>query len=255
MPYSRKRKSTTIVRRPTYRGKRRRAPTRRNKYVSRAIAGGNQRFKWRVTTPMTSDASGRLLLGFNANGAVDNTVDVDACVISNNDVPVQLNVTGTGALLALYEQVRISGIKVQYVPSVPNEAAAAAFQPMYSSADRDGHDGPVTLSAFGTGSAIENPSFKIHNLQRPWTRYWRTTKYGLRNKTPAIVGGSSTAPDIAFSNQNIWGQWHDCSKSLFDTNAAHGSQLALVASGLLASTNYGTAIITLYTQYKDRQTL
>lgn len=205
--------------------------------------------KSRVVVLCTTDSNGDYVLGINCNGVLGTTVDVDACVILNNGVGASMG-SAASKLAEIYQMGRCSGVKIQWIPQIPNDTTAS-FKPCYITTDRDGFEG-TALPPFGATQALEDEKVKVYNWQRPWKKFFRTAHYKVNTKIPTLVVGSASAPTTASFNQNIWGQWHLATNSLYDTNAAQGCHIVVAVPGSTADTVYGTFIVTVYSKWSDR---
>lgn len=125
---------------------------------------------------------------------------------------------------ALYDLYKVHALKVQYVPSKPNDTyTTTAFAPLYIV-----HDIDNTGSALASvNAAIEYSNMKVMNMYRPWKYYRKVPTTTNQQKTVGVYNTVGTPINVgAF-------QWY--------------------GTGYDISDNYGTMIFTMYTTFKNRR--
>lgn len=125
----------------------------------------------------------------------------------------------------LYDQYRITGIKLKFVPSAPFDTSIqTTYEPMYILMDVDSNS--VTP---GVATAIQYESLKIKNMYRSWSVYY---------KIPKLIGGAVT--------QSTQG-W-------FPTQSPVSTGAIYVWSFLTnLSADFGSIICTYYVKVKARR--
>lgn len=206
---------------------------RRSKYVPGAIAGTMMRrrkiairstfvrgainkygnFKLRGVLQLTSDGAGSI----NAGVRLTQPDSIDGAGTALTDWTSVLN---------LYDEFRVTSIKVQYIPQLPNDpSGTSAFNPAYVFTDFDS-TGLVSTVA----GAVGYDNMKVKNLYRPWSYFMRVPRMTAANSaTIARVG------------------WMDT-----NSPAVTGS-IYIRADNLDASTQYGKIILTYYIVAHNRK--
>lgn len=251
MPGKRKRTSASASRS--------RAATRRRSRLirrRRAFSHGRRvdRIATRVAFSATTDANGDLSILVNSNGVIGNTADAQAGLLYDGGSVVALSQTGINSLSTIYDSARCTGIRVQYIPELPNGATAGTFKPLYYGYDRDGFEYTMAQLIQGNPNQwLDLRKMKVKNMYRPWSQYFKFPYYSPTTKVPTFEAGSATAPSAAVANQNLAGQWHVPTVSLYDSETTNGCHVAMAMGNGLVSTQYGQFIVTIYSEFKDRK--
>lgn len=191
--------------------RRKRYSARRRSSVKKSSGDGKRPFKVRYTQTLGSTGGG--------------VIQVPISLTSPENV-----VSGSGtvedwsSITALFDNFKVCALKLRYIPSFPNNTSATtAFAPLYSAVD---YDEVNTSSCIGTiAEAINYENMKVHNMYRPWKRYWKVRKLAF--------------PGYAVGYNEV------------DTPYNIG-QMCLYGEGFTASTTYGQLIITYYIICKSR---
>lgn len=126
----------------------------------------------------------------------------------------------------LYDQYRVTYVKIKFIPSAPN-STANLFLPLYIFHDFDDDDTTDATVA----QAITDGSCRIKNMYKPWTYKMRVTrKYSS--------GGGGSAP--------IGGGW-------FDTAAPPVIGCVKAIATGMTSANYGYLICNMWVKCRDRR--
>ena len=159
-----------------YRKKRYSTKRRLKRRMRKYQKQGYQLFKLRADPATTGPSA----LGFyNVRGCLTNPTRVFNGGTTVNDWS---NVSG------LFDSFRVCGIKIKYIPRVPNDTSAAfSFAPVYGIIDYENVD---TASPVATASdCMQYERLKIFNYYRPWKWYIRVPKY---NAPIDVAGGTVT---------------------------------------------------------------
>lgn len=198
--YSFRKKMNRLFRRPRYYGK--------NATPSRLrLINGNKTFKLKGIFNMTASAGGVIL------NAVRMTEP-------NNYDGTATALTDWGSVANLYDQYRVTGIQIKFIPTAPQDASTAtSYLPLYVFADFDS----TTLTPLNA-VAVGYDNMKVYNLYKPFTRFFRIPKLQT-----SVVG-----------NTTILGYMDTVAPRA--TGAIYLSQ----AAGATANKLYGTVIVTYY---------
>lgn len=217
---------------------RRRAYARRGVFMSRAFVTNNRRGGYRVRKEnMGTGTYARGLIpkygSFKLRGVLD--LSSSGAGIINNAYRITQpdSIDGAGTALTdwtslsnLYDEFRVSGIKIQFVPKLPNDTSSAvSYQPIYCFMDTDSAALSPTVAA-----CVGYDNCKVYNLYRPFKRYMKVPK--LINTAASTVG---------------YPGWMDTASP-----AATGG-FYLHAESLTNSTDYGQIILTYYIKTHNRK--
>lgn len=204
-----------------------------------------------LKTPL-SPITGTWGMYINMNGEPAATNAADTCILYGNpQTPTGLAITQTGTLANVWDQVRIAGFKLQFIPNRPNETAATfLYYPCHMVYDPDGLDQTLTLPAPTEASVITETRYRVTNLQRPFRYYVKNPKRGILSTraVPYANGGSN------FANNNWAGSWHQVNEPVGTTNNARGTHFWLIAFDLPNDERVlGKFLLTFYMVYRDRK--
>lgn len=178
-------------------------------------------FKIRTAPSYTSDVTGLMCYGFsttnpNATTSVNGAAYVNACEDFAN-------------LAQLYDQYRVFGIKIKYVPDLPNDTSTVTgYKPCYVYADYDS-----TALNTTTAACIAYENMRVRNLFLPWSAYFKIPK-SLNTTT-----GSGAVVEFG---------WMD-----FAAPQPTGHIGVCTTGGVDISTAYGVFIVTYYVGCKNRR--
>lgn len=134
-------------------------------------------------------------------------------------------VTDWSSAANLYDEYRVRGIKIKFLPQRPNDAQSGFFNPVYVFADFDSTGLNPTVA-----TCVGYDNLSVHNLFMPWKRYVRIPKLANYSSTTISRPG-----------------WMDTASP-----AVTGS-LYMHSENLTAQTEYGKILITYYITFHNRK--
>lgn len=130
---------------------------------------------------------------------------------------------------AMYDMYKVTSIKVQYIPSYPNDVQSVAqYQPAFVFADVDNVAMPGSMTNL---VAVQYANCKVVNMARPWKFFVR-----LPNKT-----------QVAATNVLTQGGFQDCATT------SPSAVVCVYGTGFANSLTYGQLIVTEYISAKFRR--
>ncbi len=226
--------------------------------------------------PITSSAVGaEAVFTFNFNGN-ETATDLTATIATLDTLAQTLTgyavSSDVPALTNTFDQNRCAAVKIKWLPSLPNGAVTAGYQPTYLLRERDGIDMlamPPTSTPFNFNLLQEQINgVKTLNMYRPFKTYMKATKYRINTRTPGTEPAYGT-PNAGYAvNTNISGQWKRAGSLLTQSwnyatgtaipyqVVARGPHLAIVfqrPAGLTGAFTLGNLEVTSYYVYKDRR--
>lgn len=151
--------------------------------------------------------------------------DVTTTVTGTFDTVYTNNVGGATDwtnIAALFDDYRVCGLKLKYIPSLPNDTSTqTGFTPFYV-----GGDSNDVTAWTSSADALQQENTKVKNLYRPWTYYYYFQKLGNVNLTNGY-----RATNVTTASQGI----------------------KTYATGLDISQKYGEIVLTFYISAKNRK--
>lgn len=127
----------------------------------------------------------------------------------------------------LYDQYRVFGMSIKWFPHLPNDTSVTtSYYPWYFVPD---YDDVTALSTIA--EAVQYERLKVKNIYKPFTLYY---------KIPKLLSMASTTAIANFG-------WMDVA----DPQTTGG--IKSIATGLSASSVYGTYVMTYYVAFKNRR--
>lgn len=135
-------------------------------------------------------------------------------------------------IVNLFDEYYVYGFKAQYTPYYPNDVnATVKYAPLYTCLDLD-NTASGSVADINANQNYENN--KVHNIFRPWKRFFKLPKYGQY-----YAGG--TVPVIV-------------NRGFMDTAAVSTTgYMYFNAQDLTASKTYGSMTFTFYLKCKARK--
>lgn len=144
----------------------------RNRYVRRNWKNYIRtygKFKLRQALDCSASDAGEIHYTWTLTG-------LSATLVAINGAAPANSVEEIGTVGGLYDQYRVTGFKIKYIPQLPNDTSTVTgFFPLYSVIDRDtpNTSPPVTTIA----GAVQYDNLRVYNMYRPWSRYVRVPRY------------------------------------------------------------------------------
>lgn len=235
MPRTRRR---TFRRR--YYPRRRYAKSYIKRYLRQKARKGNTTVaKCRFVRTAVCDSSGNYYMKVHLMNPVEPWTDTNSSAVNP--------VTDWASFSELFDNFRVCAIKVKWIPSNNSTPAFNSstpglignlYAPMYSCIDYDSSSGQTKTLA----QVIEYENMKVHNLYRPFTRFFRVPKYLANPISDPSQGGD---PVLA--------------RGYFPTDPLSGMRpnfgwLYLLTEGNLPTVGtLGQFIVTYYIAFKNRR--
>lgn len=220
--------------------------------------------KYKRVIPITG--TGNVLFLANLNGK-ENTSQPsadDAVLMTLSDTRTAYSVQfNPPTLAATFDQNRCAAIKVKWLPSLPNGAVVAGYQPTLLLRDSEGIDANLTGTITPETLQAQINGVKTLNMYRPFKTYMKAPKHRINTRIPTQHPAYATPTQGYAPNENLAGQWKRTETSISNiydpglgdpiTRGSHMAILFQRPAGLTGSFTLGNLEVTTYYVYKDRR--